>query len=141
MITIRETSRTNVELPEFSLQQLGEIAGVAIAAEESRISQAINVHDQPARPLSLRYAKSKVKAGGQPVRDLHLTGDMLASLRVVDLESNSATVGFADPGQEAKARHNERFENMLGVSPADETQVDSDVRNIFAGNLKRLQQK
>jgi hypothetical protein len=135
---IRETHRANVPVVTLTEHDLESLAHEALGLESARLGHAINVFDQPARPLSRIYKKAKVKAGGQPIRDLHLTGAMLGSRGIVAEQEKSVNVGFTDSLEFAKAAHNETFEHMLGVSPGDELQVDDLARDLLERNIREL---
>ena len=138
MISIKETGRPRVDVPGFSSAQMGQIGQLSLDEEQARLAQAVNVQDQPSRPLKPSYALQKEKAGLHPVRDLRFTGEMLTARQVSQAEDNSVTIGFADPLQEKKAQRNEQIEPMLGVSPANKSVLDEHVQATFSDNVKKL---
>jgi hypothetical protein len=139
MISINRTSRPRLQVPGFSPEQMRDIADFSRAAEVDRISQGLNVNDEPAKPLQSGYSLQKRKAGARPVRDLRLTGAMLESRRVIESGENTATVAFDDEAQAAKAARNEAIEPMLGISPASAPAINEYVRREFAESVKRAQ--
>jgi len=138
MININEHGRREIPVPSFTHGDLEDLAHAALGLESSRVAGAINIHDQPARALSKAYEKRKVKAGGKPIRDLHLTGHMLAARAITDTGDKSVTIGFNDGLQYAKAAQNEKHENMLGPSPADKHQLDEHAHEILQANIRIL---
>lgn len=138
MISIRETGRPHLEVPGFSSEKMGHIGQLGLDEEQARLAQAVNVQDQPSRPLTPRYVLQKEKAGLPPVRDLRFSGEMLAARHVTESAGNSATVGFSDPLQEIKAQRNEQIEPMLGVSPANKQVLDEHIQATFSDNVRKL---
>ena len=138
MIKLLESGRREIPVPSFSHGDLEDLAHEALGLESSRLAGAINIHDQPAKPLSKKYLKAKVKAGGQPVRDLYLTGNMLAARTITDTGDKSVTIGFNDGLQYAKAAQNEKHENMLGPSPNDTRHIDDRAHEILHANIQIL---
>jgi hypothetical protein len=138
MISIKETSRPRLSVPGFSPDQMREIGDFARAEEITRISHGLNINDLPAKPLARWYARRKQKAGGQPVRDLRLTGAMLRAREVTGAETNQAVLSFTDPAQEAKAEANERIEPMFGISPQSKRDLDAHMEEQFAESVRRI---
>jgi hypothetical protein len=133
---VRITDRPQLAVPDFSQSEMQTFARTAIAEEYNRTARGINADDLPARPLGAKYAKLKQARGREPIRDLRLTGAMMASRGILESGPNAVAVGFADPRSYLKAAVNEALEPMLGISPHDEQIVDALIHRVFDGHLE-----
>lgn len=143
-VTIRQTSRPRVMIPSFAEPQMQQIVEFARQQEAQRIARAQNISDAPAKPLTTRiphqggapYAQQKRKLTGNAVRDLRLTGQMLAARVASVIDRLHSVIRFSDPRQAQKAFINEAREPQLGLSPANKQVVDGLVREMFAENVR-----
>jgi hypothetical protein len=127
-----------IPVPKFSHADLEDLADAALGLESSRLAGGINIHDQPARALSKAYLKAKTKKGGNPIRDLHLTGDMMRARGITNVGDRAVTIGFSDGLQYAKAAHNEKIEPMLGPSADDKRHIDEDAQELLDAHVRIL---
>lgn len=141
MISIKEIQRALIPVPSFTESDLQDLAHEALGLESARVSLGINAHDQPAKPLSKAYEKSKVKQGGKPIRDLHLTGDMMGARGITEIGEKSVEIGFNDGLQYAKAAHNEQIEPMLGPSPHDKISIDEHAQETLDARVRILNEE
>lgn len=124
-------------IPRFSSEQTRQFAEKARQQIDTRLSNGMNVHDSPAKPLKPGYAKRKQRSGGSGIRDLKLTGAMLDAFQVESANPLSAEIGFTDDAQRLKASANEHFEDMVGFSPNDkETIMREEIEPAWRRNLK-----
>jgi len=103
-----------------------------------RIAQAVNVSDQPAKPLKpgrvvngrqlKGYPEYKIARGRAPIRDLFWRGMTMRSMRVVDATANKVRIGFDNPQASRIAAINQRREPMFWFSPADQLKIGEIVR-------------
>jgi hypothetical protein len=82
----------------FSSEEMMDIADVGLKSAVTRIARAEDIHDQPAPPLTQRYADRKVgpkapKPGLKPIRDWNWRGLTRASLKVLTASENQAILG------------------------------------------------
>ncbi|HVW85856.1 MAG TPA: hypothetical protein VHB50_14300 [Bryobacteraceae bacterium] len=117
-VTVRRPSR--IALPEIDMRRVGEIA---LASMKERIGHAVNVQDQPAKPLVGGYQRQKARAGAKPQRDLRLTGHTMDALAVTEVNRTRAVIAFNDGTAELRAKRSEAVEGMLGLSRADKKKV------------------
>lgn len=127
----------DVHTNEFRLKPIRltakeEIGAVAIESERERITEAVNVNDDPAKPLAHRYAYEKKLRGGKPIRDLTLTGDMLRSRTIESIEGNEIRIAFADDRETEKARKNDAIDQMTGLSPRNQEEVVQEFRRVYS---------
>lgn len=142
----------------FSQQQMAKIGAVGIGSVVNRAREARNASDQPAKPLTRRYAIRKAKlrrsqkvagliGGGLKItnkRDLTLTGDMLRNLSVRSVSENSARGGWTTLKNRQKASSNERIEHWIDFSPrntTDAVNAASIVLKEQAGRLIKVRYK
>lgn len=142
----------------LSQQQMAKIGAVGVGSVINRARDARNATDQPAKPLTRRYAirKSKLRrsqkitefvGGGLKItnkRDLTLTGDMLRNLSVRSVSENAARAGWTTLKNRQKARNNERLEHWIDFSPkntADTINAASLALKEQAGRLIKVRYK
>ncbi len=116
------------------------VAEEAAAAEHERIGRAETVAGVPARPLSVSYARQKLRLGLPAIRDWSLTGEALAGLRVQDARDGSATVGMDSTGSAKMVRlaqWNSQYDQMIGLSEADQVRVLGVQERIYAEKNER----
>ena len=121
----------------FTEDDYRKLGGVAIEAELGRIGKAIDVADQPAKPLDIPYARAKARKGLQAIRDLRNTGALLASRAITAADSTGVDVGFSSPQQEEIAAKNNMASEMFGLSPDNIQVVQSEAERIFAAKFSK----
>ncbi len=127
------------------MRRFGELA---IEQQKSRVLAGINVQDQPAKPLKatrrmwsperrryVDYADYKIDHGGEPIRNMRLTGALLGSMHVTSVGEGRVRAGFT-PDQNIKAHKAQETERMFGLSPEDKGEVMSEMRAEFGANLR-----
>jgi hypothetical protein len=62
----------------------------------------------------------------------------MATREVIESESGLAIVGFTDSLQRAKAAQIEKYESMLGASPADHVALREKAEEILIRNLDAM---
>lgn len=132
---VRVTKRPEITPPKFLKADLEPLAGEMISLISRRISNATNVLDQSAKPLSKKYARRKERKGLQPIRDWRFTGIMMRSLGLQELRDGSVTVGFnwKDQGspQFKKAAYGQYQHPMFGLSPRNQTDLQPKIDKVF----------
>ena len=97
-------------------------------AIKPRILSGINANDAPAKPLSVRYIKAKLKRGLQPMRDLVWRGLTMRSMRVVNATANKVAIGFDNPEAGKIAAINNARDRMFWFSDKDQKVIQSVVQ-------------
>lgn len=110
------------EHPAFSIDT-AVLVTVVQSTQANRISQGVTSDGSSAPPLTKRHAGLKRFRGQKPVRDLHLTGEMMASRRAVKTDSGHALT--FPPHQAEKAAQLEQQVSMLGLAPGDIAAADA----------------
>ncbi len=99
---------------------------------KTRLDRAQNIYDQSAPPLKAHYSAWKVKArGGQPVRDLRLTGFTRRRMAVIEAGQNYCVIGFTDPEAARRIYYNNLRSRQWGVSPQDERNFRNALLNVI----------
>jgi phage gpG-like protein len=112
----------------FSSDEMNTLATILRDSMRDRIQRSLNVDDQPARPLTPKYAKRKEAKGKNPVRDWNLSGNTLRSMAVLSANENRAVIGFNNPIAGRIAHWNNLRERAFGVSPRDRQTLVAAVR-------------
>ena len=97
-------------------------------AIKPRIFAGINANDAPAKPLSVRYIKAKLKRGLNPIRDLVWRGLTMRSMRVVNATANKVAIGFDNPQAGKIAAINNARDRMFWFSDKDQKVIQSVVQ-------------
>jgi len=124
-------TQPRVRAASFSTFQMQRLADVGLRAVKSRAKAGIGSDDTAMPPLTRGYAAVKSRKGGAPLRDLHLTGDMLNNLTVRAVNEQNARIAFTESLARTKALANEQLYPWLGWAP-------SDVRAVLAEAQKLL---
>lgn len=125
-------STPQVVLPGIPAGQMASFGEHAIAVEGRRILRGMNIYDEAAAPLTRGYARRKQRAGQPPIRNLRLTGALLAARVVTRAEDGKVRVGFGtQPEQRIKAHTNQEREPQFGLSPLDKHEVAAEMRNEY----------
>lgn len=132
-----KAKQPDIVAPKFTSEQMAEIAAYSVQVMKERDAQAIDVLDQPAKPLQPKYAERKAKKGRASVRDLRLTGNLLGSIHVVESDATHAKVKVEGSTPYRKGIFNQHIDPWFGLSHHDDQRVmDEKVRPIFSQNLK-----
>lgn len=145
----------------LSPQQMIAVGDDFIRGFRDRMARGLDVYDQPAPPLSMRYRETREKSGRlnfgpdrgyraqklnrgkAPIRDWNYSGITLRHLKVLTATNNKCTIGFigAIHPYTARTKHpmtisqivsiNNRRHRQFGVSPRDR-------QNITASVLRQL---
>lgn len=102
----------------FSQAEMVVIGTVVARGVAERTAEGRNIFDNAAKPLTPRYKRAKVKKGGKPIRDLRLTGNMMAALDVLRASENRCTVGVAGPEMGQRAGFNQALDPWMGIAPS-----------------------
>jgi len=109
----------NFEYIPISGEQKTELARVLANSIRDRIRRGHDVNDQPAPPLSQKYARRKIRLGRQPIRDWTLTGTTMRALGPVTMSDGRFAVGFNDARAAKIAALNNSRSQQFGMSPAN----------------------
>ena len=101
------------------------VGGSVVDALRERTEWALDAHDRPMEPLSKQYKRRKQRKGGNPIRDLRMTGRTMRALRVEEATEDEFTVGFGgDNTAKKRADFQHLFHGFFGVSLADARAID-----------------
>lgn len=129
-----KVTRMRVTWSPFTPTQMLEIGDTALKSILSRISQAQDVNDSPAKPLSDRYIQFKVgKKGKAPIRDWFLRGVLVRSLKVKSASQEKVTLGPVTVEANSLVTFNQRRCRQWGVSPRDLEAIRLKVRQLIVG--------
>ena len=131
-VNFRIRSAPRMSSPLYNLRP---VADALVSASRDRITRGVNILDQPAKPLTLQYAKKKVKMGALPIRNLTNTGALMSTYGVQTEDPKSIVIGW-DAEQEKKVVWNEKRDKMAGLSPLDKEAGQEAAREEL-GNFTR----
>lgn len=134
--SIKVTKRITLGPVGFSGQQMNTLASATVAAMVARWGRGLDVNDSPAPPLGRGYSRRKQRRGGQAIPDLRYTGQLIASLRVLEAESGRAKIGFRDDRSILKAYANHQRRNQIGISPGDAAAVRPLALDMLQQNIR-----
>jgi hypothetical protein len=147
-----------VRLLGFGMQkyQMLKIGQAGLDDLKARVREGLGVNDAPMPPLKERrvtrlgnvvvlgadrgYKGFKAKIGKKPIRDLTLTGRMLANLSVRSASAEQVKIGLTSAKERQKALANERRAEWLGWSPRNIEVVMKEARRLFKLNVAALAQ-
>jgi hypothetical protein len=115
-----------------------KVGTVGVAAVKNRLQAALGPEDQPAKPLTKRYAIQKTKLGKGNRRNLSFTGDMLRNLSLRTVSEKTAKAGLTSRKDRIKAWANQKIEQWLVFSPRNKAAVVEAARRVMAEAVKRL---
>jgi hypothetical protein len=107
-----------------------KIGTVGVAAVKNRVQAALGPVDQPARPLTKRYAIRKTKLGKGNRRNLTFSGNLLRNLQVRTVSENRARAGLSTRKERIKAWANQRIEPWLVFSAKNKAAVVEAARRL-----------
>lgn len=111
----------------YAMLQIGEAARQSIF---QRLDRAQDQFDQPAPPLSAKYAGWKGRKYGSSVRDLRATGRTRRGIRVKEAGLNYVKIGPIDPVAEDRLRMNNRRSRQWALSPNDYRAIHQKVHDL-----------
>lgn len=133
---IKVTRRITLGAVGFSGQQMNALAEATVNAMRVRWAKGLDVNDTPAKPLGRGYSRRKQRRGSQPIPDLRLTGQLIASLRVLGAENGRAKIGFRDDQAIIKAYVNHQRRQQIGISPGDAAAVRPLALDFLQQNIR-----
>lgn len=136
----------------FTALQMKALGDIAIGVIKDRVSRGIGSDDAPMKPLSGKrsaifnangkfarqragYAEWKQKRGGQPIRDLTLTGAMLRNFTVRSVSETQVRMDITSQKERVKARANEQRSPWFGWSPRDLIEITAAGERLFKKNI------
>lgn len=122
----------------FEQRQMREIGEAGLVDVKRRIRDARNTEDQPSKRLKPGYAKRKQKRGLPGVRNLALSGKMLANLTLRTVSENKARAGLTSRKERAKGLANTQIEPFLLYSPANERAVLGKTQIEFGRSVRNV---
>ena len=126
-------TRARFVLGPFTAEDMQTLGGVLVDSISTRIRQALDVNDAPAKALKpgrngrRGYPDYKIARGLMPIRDWAWTGRTVRSLKVKSANENQAVIGFVDPNADRVAHINNLREKQFGVSPKDRSALNAAV--------------
>lgn len=102
----------------FSAGEMIVIGTVVANGVKARTAEGRNIFDNEAKALTPRYKRQKVRKGGKPIRDLRLSGDMMAALDVLRASDNRCVVGVQGGALGQRAGFNQAIDPWLGIAPS-----------------------
>lgn len=132
----------------FSAETMSTIGTVWLDHKLSRIRQAIDSTDSPAKPLRPNYRIQKttgrrvppntsIKYKGKGIRDWTLRGWSLASAKVKAASEDRVTLGFIDAKANQIIKVQRRSSEMWSNSPSDIEAMSAVVRASLTQHITR----
>lgn len=115
--------RARFAVSGYSPEAMLEFGNVLNSSIADRMSKGLTINDSAAPPLKEQYARYKQRRTGSRLRDLYLTGRTRRSMKVLQVQTNRAVLGFTDPEAEKRIAINSRISRQYGVSPSDKAKV------------------
>jgi hypothetical protein len=137
-VRIWQKKRLVLDHLNFRQHQMVKIGTVGVAAVKNRVQAALGPEDQPAKPLTKRYAIRKTKLVKGNRRNLTFTGDMLRNLSLRTVSEKAAKAGLTSRKERIKAWANQKIQPWLVFSPKNRLAVVEAARRVMQENLKRL---
>ncbi|MCX6624680.1 MAG: hypothetical protein NTY38_27185 [Acidobacteria bacterium] len=140
MPSVRIWQKKRLVLDRLTFPQLAmfKVGTVGVVAVKNRLQAALGPDDQPAKPLTKRYAIQKTKLGKGNRRNLALSGDMLGNLQVRTVSENRARAGLSTRKGRIKAWANQKIQPWLVFSPKNKAAVLEATRRVFDEIRRRL---
>ncbi len=130
--------QVRIDLMNFRQHQMFKVGTVGVAAVKNRLQAALGPEDQPAKPLTKRYAIQKTKLGKGNRRNLSFTGDMLRNLSLRTVSEKTAKAGLTSRKDRIKGWANQKIQEWLVFSPKNKAAVVEATRRVFEEMKKRL---
>ena len=122
----------------FRQQSMLKIGTVGVAAVKNRLAAALGPDDNPAKPLTKRYAITKSRLGLGNRRTLSFTGDMLRNFQVRTVTDNMARANNSTRMDRLKAWINQKIQPWVVFSPKNKTAVAESARRVLQEMRPRL---
>jgi hypothetical protein len=137
-VRIWEKKQIRLDRLNFKQHQMFKIGNVGVAAVKNRVQAALGPGDQPAQPLTKRYAIWKTKRGRGNRRNLTFTGDMLRNFQVRTVSEKQARAGLSTRKDRIKAWVNQKLEPWVVFSPKNKAAVVEAARRVLNEMKGRL---
>ena len=137
-IRIYQKKQIRLDRLTFPQTQMFKIGNVGVAVVKNRVMAAQGPADQPAKPLTKRYAIWKTKLGKGNRRNLMLTGDMQRNFQVRTVSENKAKASNSTRKDRIKAWITNKIEPWIVFSPRNRTAVLDATNRILIENKSRL---
>lgn len=139
-VSVKVTARPRIEVPDLTAENLRSVGAVAEQKIESRVDSASprDVRGRPAPPLRPSYQQRKLRRGLRGVRDLHLTGELLAEMGVYRARKGYVYVGFRSSKQYMKGLRQQQKYEWFGLSDTEEAAVVQHAQGLFADQVKQF---
>ena len=122
----------------FRQQSMLKIGTVGVAAVKNRLAAAQGPDDNPAKPLTKRYAITKSRLGLGNRRTLSFTGNMLRNFQVRTVTDNKARANNSYRKDRMKAWLNQKIQPWVVFSPKNITAVAESARRVLQEMRPRL---
>jgi len=135
-IQVKQTGR--VQPAKLDHGELTTIGQHMVAAQKDRWSRAINAEGNPAKKLSVKYffIKRRIR-GGNPVRDYHLTGTLLANFQLRRAMEGQIRAEPTSRKARDEASGAESIEQMIGFAGSDQTALFRDALSTYGKKMQK----
>ena len=137
-VRIYQKKQLRLDHLNFRQHQMFKVGTVGVAAVKNRLQAALGPEDQPAKPLTKRYAIQKTKLGKGNRRNLSFTGNMLRNLSLRTVSEKTAKAGLTSRKDRIKGWANQKIQEWLVFSPKNKAAVVEAARRVMAEAVKRL---
>src|SRR5579885_2112179 len=140
MPSVRIYHKKQIRLDRLNVRQhqMFKIGTVGVAAVKNRLASALGPQDEPAKPLTKRYAIYKTKLGRGNRRNLMFTGDLLRNFQVRTVSENRAKASLSTRKDRIKAWANQKREEWMAFSPKNKAVVVEAARKMLEAMKPRL---
>jgi hypothetical protein len=137
-VRVYQRRQLRLDLLSFRQRQMYELGMFGVAAVKERLAAARGPEDQPAKPLTKRYAIWKTRQGKGNRRNLWLTGEMLTNFTVRTVSENRAKANVSTRKDRIKAWANQKREAWMVFSPKNKAAVLEAARKMLDAIKPRL---
>jgi hypothetical protein len=137
-VTVYVKKQLRLDRMTFRQQDMLQIGVTAVESVKGRIRNIQNANDAPALKLTPAYRRRKQKRTGRTVRDLSLTGKMLANFQVRTVTPTSAQARNTTRLDRIKAAKNNDHEKWIAYSPKNITETVDAANLILKAALPRM---
>ncbi len=137
-VRVFHKKQVRIDRMNFRQHQMFKVGTVGVAAVKNRLQAALGPEDQPAKPLTKRYAIQKTKLGKGNRRNLSFTGDMLRNLSLRTVSEKTAKAGLTSRKDRIKGWANRKIQEWLVFSPKNKAAVVEAARRVMTEAAKRL---
>jgi len=137
-VRVWQKKQLRLDLLNFRQHQMFKVGTVGVAAVKNRVQAGLGPEDQPAKPLTKRYAIRKTRLGLGNRRNLMFTGNMLRNLSLRTVSEKAAKAGLTSRKDRIKAWANQKIEQWLAFSPKNKAAVVEATRRVMQEAAKRL---